>query len=109
MFTIYGWFESNSGQHEAVELRDGDKSKWAGKGVLKAVANVNEIIGPALIKENIDVKDQQKVDQFLIDLDGSANKGKLGANAILGVSLAVAKAAAAEKVSTIGFILLRGS
>ena len=87
------------GQHEAVELRDGDKSKWAGKGVLKAVANVNEIIGPALIKENIDVKDQPKVDEFLIKLDGTANKGKLGANAILGVSLAVAKAAAAEKVS----------
>ncbi len=87
------------GQHEAVELRDGDKSKWAGKGVLKAVANVNEIIGPALIKENIDVKDQPKVDEFLIKLDGTPNKGKLGANAILGVSLAVAKAAAAEKVN----------
>jgi enolase len=86
------------GQHEAVELRDGDKSKWAGKGVTKAVSNVNEIIGPALIKENIDVKDQPKVDEFLIKLDGTANKGKLGANAILGVSLAVAKAAAAEKV-----------
>ena len=87
------------GQHEAVELRDGDKAKWAGKGVLKAVANVNDIIGPALIKENIDVKDQPKVDKFLIELDGTPNKGKLGANAILGVSLAVAKAAAAEKVS----------
>lgn len=86
------------GQHEAVELRDGDKSKWGGKGVLKAVANVNEIIGPALIKENIDVKDQPKVDEFLIKLDGTPNKGKLGANAILGVSLAVAKAGAAEKV-----------
>jgi enolase len=86
------------GQHEAVELRDGDKSKWAGKGVLKAVANVNEIIGPALIKENIDVKDQPKIDEFLIKLDGTPNKGKLGANAILGVSLAVAKAGAAEKV-----------
>lgn len=87
------------GQHEAVELRDGDKTKWAGKGVLKAVANVNDIIGPALIKENIDVKDQAKIDDFLIKLDGTPNKGKLGANAILGVSLAVAKAAAAEKVS----------
>lgn len=86
------------GQHEAVELRDGDKTKWAGKGVTKAVANVNDIIGPALIKENIDVKDQPKIDDFLIKLDGTANKGKLGANAILGVSLAVAKAAAAEKV-----------
>jgi hypothetical protein len=86
------------GQHEAVELRDGDKTKWAGKGVTKAVSNVNDIIGPALIKENIDVKDQPKIDEFLIKLDGTPNKGKLGANAILGVSLAVAKAAAAEKV-----------
>lgn len=86
------------GQHEAVELRDGDKSKWAGKGVTKAVENVNSVIGPALIKENIDVKDQSKVDAFLNSLDGTPNKGKLGANAILGVSLAVAKAGAAEKV-----------
>ncbi|KAJ5408347.1 enolase [Penicillium cosmopolitanum] len=88
---------ASTGQHEAVELRDGDKTKWGGKGVLKAVQNVNEIIGPALIKENIDVKDQAKVDDFLNKLDGTANKGKLGANAILGVSLAIAKAAAAEK------------
>jgi enolase len=88
---------ASTGQHEAVELRDGDKAKWGGKGVTKAVANVNEIIGPALIKENLDVKDQVKVDEFLIKLDGTPNKGKLGANAILGVSLAVAKAAAAEK------------
>merc|ERR1712169_79158 len=88
---------ASTGQHEAVELRDGDKAKWAGKGVLKAVANVNEIIGPALIKENIDVKDQPKVDKFLIELDGTPNRGKLGANAILGVSLAVAKAGAAQK------------
>lgn len=91
---------ASTGQHEAVELRDGDKTKWAGKGVTKAVANVNEVIGPALIKENIDVKDQKAVDDFLIKLDGTANKGKLGANAILGVSLAVAKAGAAEKVSS---------
>lgn len=61
------------------------------------MANVNDVIGPALIKENIDVKDQSKVDEFLIKLDGTPNKGTLGANAILGVSLAVAKAAAAEK------------
>merc|ERR1712098_255543 len=88
---------ASTGQHEAVELRDGDKAKWAGKGVLKAVANVNEIIGPALIKENIDVKDQPKVDKFLIEIDGTPNKGKLGANAILGVSMAAAKAAAAVK------------
>jgi len=65
---------------------------------LKAVENVNEIIGPALIKENFDVKDQSKVDEFLIKLDGTANKTKLGANAILGCSLAIAKAGAAAKV-----------
>ena len=86
------------GQHEACELRDGDKTHWGGKGVLKAVENVNSIIGPALIKEDIDVKDQPAIDAFLNKLDGTTNKTKLGANAILGVSLAVAKAAAAEKV-----------
>ena len=89
---------SHVGQHEAHELRDGDKSKWGGKGVSKAVDNVNETIGPALIKENIDVKDQAAVDAFLNKLDGTPNKSKLGANAILGVSLGVAKAGAAEKV-----------
>lgn len=68
-------------------------------GVTKAVANVNDTIAPALIKENLDVKDQSKVDEFLNKLDGTQNKTKLGANAILGVSMAVAKAAAAEKVS----------
>ncbi|KAK3310552.1 Enolase, C-terminal TIM barrel domain-containing protein [Chaetomium strumarium] len=88
---------ASTGQHEACELRDGDKTKWGGKGVLQAVKNVNEIIAPAIIKENIDVKDQTKVDKFLIDLDGTPNKTKLGANAILGVSLAIAKAGAAEK------------
>lgn len=88
---------ASTGSHEACELRDGDKSKWGGKGVTKAVANVNDVIAAALIKENIDVKDQVKVDQFLNQLDGTENKTKLGANAILGVSMAVAKAAAAEK------------
>ncbi|CAF9924621.1 MAG: hypothetical protein HETSPECPRED_005624 [Heterodermia speciosa] len=88
---------ASTGQHEAHELRDGDKSKWGGKGVLKAVENVNQVIGPKLIEENLDVKDQKAVDDFLINLDGSKNKTKLGANAVLGVSLAVAKAAAAEK------------
>lgn len=72
-------------------------AKWGGKGVTKAVANVNDIIAPALIKEKIDVKDQSAVDDFLNKLDGTKNKEKLGANAILGVSMAVAKAAAAEK------------
>jgi len=88
---------ASTGVHEACELRDGDKSKWGGKGVLKAVENVNKTIGPALIKENIDNKDQSKVDEFLIKMDGTDNKTNLGANAILGVSLAVAKAGAAEK------------
>jgi enolase len=70
-------------------------------GVTKAVANVNNTIAPALIKENIDVKDQSKVDEFLNKLDGTENKTKLGANAILGVSMAIAKAAAAEKVGIV--------
>lgn len=88
---------ASTGIHEALELRDGDKSKWLGKGVLKAVANVNEIIAPAFVKANLDVTDQDKIDEFLNNLDGTPNKSKLGANAILGVSLAAAKAAAAEK------------
>ncbi|KAI7891903.1 enolase [Mucor mucedo] len=88
---------ASTGIHEAVELRDGDKSSYMGKGVLKAVANVIDVIGPALIESKIAVTDQKAVDQFLIDLDGTPNKGKLGANAILGVSLAVAKAAAGHK------------
>nr|Q96VP4.1 RecName: Full=Enolase; AltName: Full=2-phospho-D-glycerate hydro-lyase; AltName: Full=2-phosphoglycerate dehydratase [Curvularia lunata]AAK67491.1 enolase [Curvularia lunata] len=88
---------ASTGSHEACELRDGDKTKWGGKGVTKAVANVNDIIAPALIKEKLDVKDQSAVDAFLNKLDGTENKTKLGANAILGVSMAIAKAAAAEK------------
>ncbi|GJN87495.1 hypothetical protein Rhopal_000444-T1 [Rhodotorula paludigena] len=88
---------ASTGVHEAVELRDGDKSKYLGKGVLKAVANVNEIIAPKLISAGIDIVDQEAIDNFLIELDGTPNKGKLGANAILGVSMAVAKAAAAQK------------
>jgi enolase len=85
------------GQHEACELRDGDKSKWLGKGVTKAVDNVNNVIAPAVIEKGLDVKDQSTVDKFLNELDGTDNKTKLGANAILGVSLAIAKAGAAEK------------
>ncbi|SCU86943.1 LAFA_0E03862g1_1 [Lachancea sp. 'fantastica'] len=88
---------ASTGAHEANEMRDGDKSKWMGKGVLNAVANVNNVIAPALIKANVDVKDQSSVDELLLSLDGTANKTKLGANAILGVSMAAAKAAAAEK------------
>lgn len=85
---------ASTGEHEAVELRDGDKSNYMGKSVIKAVANVNEIIAPELI--GVPVFDQKAIDQLMIDLDGTLNKGKLGANAILGVSLAVARAAAEE-------------
>ncbi len=82
---------ASTGEHEAVELRDGDKKRYLGKGVLKAVANVNEVLAPALIGES--VLDQLAIDSIMIKLDGTKNKGKLGANAILGVSIAVAKAA----------------
>lgn len=85
---------ASTGEHEAVELRDGDKSKYLGKGVLKAVDNVNELIAPEIIGH--DVFDQKLIDTVMIELDGTKNKSKLGANAILGVSLAVAKAAAQE-------------
>jgi len=85
---------ASTGAHEAVELRDGDKSKYLGKGVLKAVDNVNNIIAKEL--QGVDVFDQNSIDQIMIDLDGTHNKGNLGANAILGVSLAAAKAAAQE-------------
>jgi len=85
---------ASTGIHEAVELRDGDKKVYLGKGVLKAVANVNDIIAPEL--EGYDVADQTGVDEFMIKLDGTENKGKLGANALLAVSMAVAKAAAEE-------------
>lgn len=85
---------ASTGIHEAVELRDDDKNVYVGKGVLKAVKNVNEVIAPELIGGS--VFEQQLIDQIMIELDGTANKGKLGANAILGVSLAIAKAAAQE-------------
>ena len=82
---------ASTGSFEAVELRDGDKSRYLGKGVTKAVANVNEIIAPEL--EGMNVFDQVDIDKKLIEIDGTENKGKLGANATLGVSLAVARAA----------------
>ncbi len=85
---------ASTGIYEAVELRDGDKSRYLGKGVLKAVENVNEIIGPEL--EEWNVFDQVGIDQYMIELDETKNKGRLGANAILGVSMAVARAAAEE-------------
>ncbi len=85
---------ASTGIHEAVELRDNDKKLYGGKGVLKAVKNVNDIIAPLLL--GADVADQTGIDEMMIRLDGTENKGKLGANAILAVSLAVAKAAAEE-------------
>lgn len=85
---------ASTGEHEAVELRDGDKGRYLGKGVQKAVDAVIDEIAPALI--GFDATDQRSIDQAMIDLDGTPNKGKLGANAILGVSLAVANAAAAS-------------
>jgi enolase len=85
---------ASTGIHEAVELRDGDKKKYGAKGVLKAVKNVNDIIAEQLV--GYDVSQQAAIDQVMIDLDGTPNKGKLGANAILAVSMAVAKAAAEE-------------
>ena len=86
---------ASTGEYEAVELRDGDKSRYLGKGVLKAVSNVNDIIAPEIV--GMEVTEQAIIDQIMIDLDGTPNKAKLGANAILGVSLAVARAAAWEQ------------
>jgi len=83
---------ASTGAHEAVELRDGDKKRYGGKGVLKAVENVNETLAEELL--GFDALEQVAIDEYLLELDGSENKGNLGANAILGVSLAVAKAAA---------------
>jgi enolase len=85
---------ASTGAHEAVELRDGDKGRYLGRGVLKAVDHVNDTIAPRLVGQN--ALEQVALDRFLCDLDGTPNKGKLGANALLGVSLAVAKAAAAS-------------
>ena len=84
---------ASTGAHEAVELRDGDKGRYLGKGVLRAAENVNNIIAPALVGE--DVFDQRRIDRILINLDGSPNKLRLGANSILAVSMATARAAAA--------------
>src|SRR5450755_1574532 len=84
---------ASTGEHEAVELRDGDAQRFLGKGVLKAVENVNGEIADAL--GNLDAFDQRGVDQAMIELDGTENKGRLGANAILAVSMATARASAA--------------
>src|SRR2546423_9209415 len=94
---------ASTGEHEAWELRDGDKSRFSGKGVKKAVANVNDKIAPAL--KGWDAREQIKIDNRLIELDGTANKKNLGANAVLGVSVAVAHAAAvAENVSLFRYL-----
>ncbi len=85
---------ASTGEYEAVELRDNDKGRWMGKGVTKAVNNVNTVIAKAIKGEKADF---QKIDKIMIDLDGTENKGKLGANAILGVSMAVAQAEAKDK------------
>ena len=86
---------ASTGENEALELRDGDKGRYLGKGVLKAVANVNEVIAPAII--GMSIFDQVGVDKAMIALDGTPTKSNLGANAILGVSLATAHAAAAHR------------
>src|SRR5207237_3363276 len=96
---------ASTGEHEAWEVRDGDKKRYGGKGVTKAVANVNEIIAPAL--EGWDAQDQAKIDNKMIELDGTLNKKHLGANALLGVSLGVAHAAAVSDNLTL-FIYLGG-
>lgn len=83
---------ASTGEHEALELRDGDKKRYGGKGVTKAVNNVNTVIADALL--GMDVTDQVRIDKTLIELDGTPTKSNLGANALLGVSLACAKAAA---------------
>ncbi|XP_078094841.1 enolase 1a, (alpha) isoform X2 [Mustelus asterias] len=88
---------ASTGIYEALELRDGDKTRFLGKGVTKAVDNINNLIAPELIKQHVNVIEQEKIDKLMLAMDGSENKSKFGANAILGVSLAVCKAGAAEK------------
>ncbi|XP_032792474.2 enolase [Daphnia magna] len=88
---------ASTGIHEALELRDEIKTEYHGKGVKKAVSNINDSIAPALLKESFQVTEQEAIDNFMIKLDGTENKSKFGANAILGVSLAVCKAGAAQK------------
>jgi len=103
LYTDLGMFRSavpsgaSTGIYEALELRDKDPKAYKGKGVLKAVANVNDLIAPALVGKTIDITNQAAVDKIMLDLDGTENKSKLGANAILGVSLAACKAGAAQK------------
>merc|ERR1712012_394998 len=88
---------ASTGIYEALELRDKDKANWHGKGVTKAIANVNDVIAPALVKADLDPVDQNKIDEMMLKMDGTDNRNNLGANAILGVSMAVCKAGAAHK------------
>ncbi|KAJ6658765.1 hypothetical protein lerEdw1_019686 [Lerista edwardsae] len=88
---------ASTGIYEALELRDNDKTRYLGKGVSKAVEHVNKTIAPALVNKKVNVVEQEKIDKLMLEMDGSENKSKFGANAILGVSLAVCKAGAAEK------------
>lgn len=88
---------ASTGVHEALELRDNEKNNWHGKGVLQAIGHINKTIAPELIKAALEVTQQTEIDEFMIKLDGTENKSKFGANAILGVSLAVCKAGAAKK------------
>ena len=88
---------ASTGVHEALELRDNVKADWHGKGVLKAVENINKTIAPAVLNSGLCVTQQKELDEMMLKLDGTENKSKLGANAILGVSLAVCKAGAAKK------------
>ncbi|XP_060710786.1 beta-enolase [Hemiscyllium ocellatum] len=103
LYTAKGHFRAavpsgaSTGIYEALELRDGDKSRYLGKGVLKAVENINKHLGPALIEKKVNVLEQEKIDELMLHLDGTDNKSKFGANAILGVSLAICKAGAKEK------------
>nr|KAF6452236.1 enolase 2 [Molossus molossus] len=103
LYTARGLFRAavpsgaSTGIYEALELRDGDKQRYLGKGVLKAVDHINTTIAPALISSGLSVVEQEKLDNLMLELDGTENKSKFGANAILGVSLAVCKAGAAER------------
>ncbi|KAL2094920.1 hypothetical protein ACEWY4_009639 [Coilia grayii] len=103
LFTPKGRFRAavpsgaSTGVHEALEMRDGDKGRYLGKGVRKAIDHVNNDIAPRLIKERLNVVNQEKIDKIMLELDGTENKSQFGANAILGISLAVCKAGAAEK------------
>lgn len=90
---------ASTGKHEALELRDGDTSRYGGMGTTRAVANVEKVIGPALLESGLDPKTQLKdIDEFMKRLDGTADKSRFGANAILGISMACARAGAAAKV-----------